>query len=44
VMDGNTGTDRIVLSKQNLSCVIVEVVDGIQTLDVTFYGFGTYTV
>ena len=44
VMDGNTGTDRIVLSKQDLSCVIVEVVDGIQTLDVTFYGVGTYTV
>ncbi|AMH95249.1 adhesin-like protein [methanogenic archaeon ISO4-H5] len=44
VMDGNTGTDRIVLSKQDLSCVIVEVVDGIQTLDVTFYGVGTYMV
>ena len=44
VMDGNNGTDRVVLSKQNLSCVIVEVVDGIQTLDVTFYGVGTYTV
>ena len=44
VMEGINGIDRVVLSRANLSCVIIEVVDGIQTLDVTFYGIGTYVI
>lgn len=43
VMNGLKGEDRIVVSKQNLSCVIIEVVDGIQTLDPTPYGHGSYS-